>query len=84
MSMVFALVLLGCADDGSACERLAGRPEHYGSQALCEAGQEAALQSESALSADYPTIVSRCLRVGGGAAVAKAVVGARGRAEPAG
>lgn len=63
MSMVFALVLLGCADDGTACERLAVQPEHYGSKALCEAGQEMALQSDVAMQADYPTVVSRCLRV---------------------
>lgn len=62
MSMVFALVLLGCADDGTACERLAVQPEHYGSKALCEAGQEMALQSQEALAADYPTVISRCLR----------------------
>ena len=62
MSMVFALVLLGCADDGTACERLPTLPEHYSSKALCEAGQEMALQSDVALRADYPTVVSRCLR----------------------
>jgi hypothetical protein len=62
MSMVFALVLLGCADDGTACERLSTQFEHYGSKALCEAGQEMALQSDAAMRADYPTVVSRCLR----------------------
>ncbi|MBV1691191.1 hypothetical protein KRR38_26790 [Novosphingobium sp. G106] len=61
MSMVFALVLLGCADDGTACERLPTQAEQYGSKALCEAGQEMALQSEAAMQADYPTVVSRCL-----------------------
>jgi hypothetical protein len=69
MSMVFALVLLGCADDGTACERLPTRPEHYVSKAQCEAGQETALQSDAALRADYPTVLSRCLRMD--AAVAK-------------
>lgn len=62
MSMVFALVLLGCADDGTACERLAMQPERYATRALCEAGQDAALQSDAAMSADFPTVVSRCLR----------------------
>lgn len=62
MSMVFALVLLGCADDGTACERLATQPERYATKALCEAGQDAALQSDAAMSADFPTVVSRCLR----------------------
>ncbi|MBW8754597.1 MAG: hypothetical protein JF595_10685 [Sphingomonadales bacterium] len=63
MSMVFALVLLGCADDGTACERLPTQPGHFSSKALCEAGQEMALQSDVALRADYPTVVSRCRRV---------------------
>jgi hypothetical protein len=62
MSMVFALVLLGCADDGTACERLAAPRQVYVSKASCEAGQDRALQSEAALRADYPTVVSRCLR----------------------
>jgi len=72
MSMVFALVLLGCADDGSACERLATQPERYATKALCEAGQEVALQSDAALSADYPTVVSRCLRSNAGMAAGRA------------
>lgn len=62
MSMVFALVLLGCADDGTACERLAAPTEGYISKAACQAQQERALGSELALKADYPTVVSRCLR----------------------
>jgi hypothetical protein len=65
MSMVFALVLLGFADEGTVCERLATPPQVYATKALCEAGQEAALQSDVALRADYPTIVSRCLATGG-------------------
>jgi hypothetical protein len=64
MSIVFALVLFGCSDDGAACERLAVQPEHYGSKAACVAGQEAALQSDAALRADYPTVVVRCVRTG--------------------
>jgi hypothetical protein len=75
MGMVFALVLLGCADDGSACERLVTPPQTYASKALCQAGQEAALQSDVALRADYPTVVSRCLRSDGEVAG----VGGRGR-----
>ena len=70
MSMVFALVLLGCADDGLACEKLAAPSQHYVTKAQCEAGQEVALQSEAALRADFPTVVSRCLRVAGAVALA--------------
>ena len=62
MSMLFALVLFGCADDGTQCERLAAQPTQYASKASCQAGQEGALQSDVALKSDYPTVVSRCLR----------------------
>lgn len=62
MSMVFALVLLGCADDGSACERLAVAAESHASKARCEARRESALSSEAARKADYPTVMSRCER----------------------
>ena len=62
MSMLFALVLLGCADDGTQCERLAAQPEQYASKAMCEAGQEDALQSDAALRADYPLVITRCVR----------------------
>jgi hypothetical protein len=63
MSTIFALVLFGCTDDGTACRRLATQAEQYSAQALCEAAQDNALQSEVALRSDYPTVVSRCLRV---------------------
>ena len=72
MSVVFALVLLGCADDGSSCERLATPTESYASKALCQAHQESALTSDAAVKADYPTVVSRCLR-----RQAAAIAGAR-------
>ena len=62
MSMVFALVLLGCADDGSACERLAAPTQSYQTKAACQAEQEGALDSDAALRADYPTVVTRCVR----------------------
>jgi hypothetical protein len=62
MSMVFALVLMGCADDGSACERLAAQPRSYETKAACQADQETALESDVALRADYPAVVSRCVR----------------------
>lgn len=62
MSMVFALVLFGCADDGTECQRLAAQPEHFASRELCRAGQENALQSEAAMRSDHPVVVSKCLR----------------------
>lgn len=62
MSMVFALILFGCADDGSACQRLSAPTEHYITKAQCEASQEHALQSDVALRSDYPTVVTQCLK----------------------
>lgn len=61
MSMVFALVLLGCADDGGACERLATLPERYDAMALCQAQKDAALESDIALRSDHPMVIARCL-----------------------
>ncbi len=61
--MIFALFLFGCADDGSQCERLSQTPKHYEARLLCEADADMALQSDIALSADYPTVEARCLAV---------------------
>lgn len=71
MGMVFALVLFGCSDDGSACQRLSTQPEHYVSRTLCEADQDTALQSEIALRSDYPAVISRCLQARAGSAMAR-------------
>ncbi len=56
------LVLFGCSDDLSQCQRLP-RQElvSYASFGGCEAGQPAALGSEAALAADYPTVVVQCM-----------------------
>lgn len=62
--MIFALLLFGCADDGSQCEQLTTSPRHYEAKLLCEADAEMALQSELALTADYPTVEARCVPVG--------------------
>lgn len=64
MGIVFALVLFGCSDDGSACQPLLAEPKHYISRALCEADEEAALQSHAAAQADFPTVATRCLQTG--------------------
>ena len=68
-SMVVALVLFGCADDGSLCERLATQPRYYESRVLCEAEVGMALQSDVALRADYPLVVARCVSSGALAAL---------------
>jgi hypothetical protein len=59
-STIFALILFGCADDGTMCERLSAAPKHYDSQVLCEADVDTALASEIAVRADYPTVIARC------------------------
>lgn len=58
---VFALLLFGCSDDGSACRQLAAQPKHYDSQAMCEADVDLALSSELSLRADYPSVVAKCV-----------------------
>jgi len=60
-STVFALLLFGCSDDGTACQQLAAPPRYYDSQVLCEADIDFALQSDVSLKSDYPSVVARCL-----------------------
>ena len=67
--MIFALVLFGCADDGSQCEKLEAAPKHYEARVLCEADAQMALQSDVALSSDYPMVEARCLAVGANVAM---------------
>jgi hypothetical protein len=64
LAMIFALILFGCADDGSQCEKLAAAPRHYESQLLCEADAVLALHGDLALRADYPTVEARCMPEG--------------------
>ena len=64
MSLVaYTLLMFGCADDGSACERLASPPQVYSASATCQAQIEPALQSDIALRADYPSVEARCVKV---------------------
>lgn len=61
-STVFALLLFGCSDDGSACQLLtAAQPRYYDSQVVCEADVDVALQSDVSLRADYPTVIAKCV-----------------------
>lgn len=64
--MVFALLLFGCADDGSQCEQLS-EPRHYEARVLCEADAELALKSDTALRSDHPMVEARCVPVSSGA-----------------
>lgn len=78
MGFVFALVLLGCADDGTACQRLVLEPRQYASKALCEADEEFVLSSDAAIRADFPTVETRCVAM---SAVRIAAVGLEGRTQ---
>ncbi|MDE8650440.1 hypothetical protein [Novosphingobium album (ex Liu et al. 2023)] len=59
--VMFALALFGCSDDGTACQRLAGPVQGYESRTACLAAREAALGSDTAMAADYPTVFAQCL-----------------------
>jgi hypothetical protein len=61
--MIFALLLFGCADDGSQCEQLNSNPKHYEAKLLCEADAQIELQSETALRSDHPSVEARCVPV---------------------
>ena len=61
--MIFALLLFGCADDGSQCVQLAAPARHYEAKITCEADAEMALQSEVALRSDFPVVEARCVAV---------------------
>jgi hypothetical protein len=59
--VVFALALFGCADDGSACQRLAGPEKSYSSRFECMAAESVALESDAAMAADYPSVFAQCM-----------------------
>ncbi|MFM5895343.1 MAG: hypothetical protein ACKOQM_13045 [Novosphingobium sp.] len=74
MSLVaYTLLMFGCADDGTACEKLAAPAQVYSASAQCEAQVENALGSDLALRADYPVVEARCVKV-----ARKVASGARG------
>lgn len=58
---LFALALFGCTDDGTACQRLAGKADTYQTQAQCTARLDDALSSETAMRAEYPTVYGQCM-----------------------
>lgn len=81
--MIYALLLFGCADDGSQCEQLSVAAKRYEARVICEAEAELAVGSDAALRADYPSVEARCVPVSGSAALARATAGAaKGRVDP--
>ena len=64
MSLIaYTLLMFGCADDGTACEKIAAPTAVYSASAACEAQVETVLKSDTALRADYPLIEARCVKV---------------------
>jgi len=64
MSLVaYTLLMFGCADDGTACQRLAAPEQIYAVSAQCEAQVDNALISDLALRADFPVVEARCVKV---------------------
>ncbi|MFM5916845.1 MAG: hypothetical protein ACKOOL_04850 [Novosphingobium sp.] len=64
MSLVaYTLLMFGCADDGTACERIAAPEQVYAAPAQCQAQVDSALGSDLALRADYPVVEVRCVKV---------------------
>jgi hypothetical protein len=59
--MLFALALFGCADDGSACQRLAAPEQAFESRMECMAAQSGALDSDAAAAADFPSVFAQCM-----------------------
>lgn len=64
MSLVaYTLLMFGCADDGTACEKLAAPTQVYSASAECQAQVDNALGSDFAMRADYPVVEARCVKV---------------------
>ena len=58
--LVFALVLLGCSDDGAECQQLNTSVQTFASMQQCKRGYDAILGSPAAMQADYPSVEARC------------------------
>jgi hypothetical protein len=54
----FAIMILGCADGGSACTPVASLNTRYATERECTAAAGAALIENSNF--DFPTLVARC------------------------
>lgn len=54
----FVIAILGCADGGSSCTKVATLETHYSSEAECTAATAGVLVENSEL--DFPTLVASC------------------------
>lgn len=62
--LIYALALFGCSDDGTLCERLEGPNTRYESRVECLASQNDAIESDVAMSADFPSVFAQCMTSG--------------------
>lgn len=61
--IAYTLLMFGCADDGSACEKIAAPTAVYSAAAACEAQAQTVLNSDPVQRADYPVVEVRCVKV---------------------
>ena len=68
----YVIAILGCADGGASCQQVAVTLARYQSAAACEAATPDTLAGATDL--DFPTLMARCQKSTGSAAVQRAPV----------
>jgi hypothetical protein len=58
--LVYAIVLVGCSDGGDNCQPVDFAPVEFSQRELCMANIEPALASDTAMRADFPTVIAKC------------------------
>jgi hypothetical protein len=73
----YVIAIMGCADNGAACQQLALAPARYESAAACEAASGDVLAASTNF--DFPTLLARCRAAKEQAAVERRPAPPRGR-----
>ncbi len=60
-AIAYALVLFGCSDDATFCERLSDKARVFQSRVQCEMEIASAFESDLVRRADYPTVIGECM-----------------------
>ena len=58
--LIYVLAIMGCGDDGLACQQARVEPVRYASYAACQQAMPAALGRNTDI--DYPVISAACQR----------------------
>jgi hypothetical protein len=58
--LIYVLAIMGCGDDGLACQQARVEPVRYASYAACQEAMPAALGRNTDV--DYPVIAAACQR----------------------